>query len=78
MSEILICVPTYNRNKSLIDCLVSIEKLKNNNFFKIKVLVMDNSITNDSFKIIKKFKKKQILKIYQSHEKKKRDCTCKK
>ena len=70
MSEILICVPTYNRNKSLIDCLVSIEKLKNDKFFRIKVLIMDNSITNDSFKIIKKFKKKQILKIYQSHEKK--------
>lgn len=70
MSKILICIPTYNRNKSLINCLASIKKLRNNSLFKIEVLVMDNSITNDSFKIIKEFKKKNDLKIYQNHEKK--------
>ena len=55
MNEILICIPTYNRNKSLINCLKSIGKLKNISFFKIKVLILDNSITNNSYKIIKKF-----------------------
>jgi len=70
MSEILICIPTYNRNKSLIDCLKSIKKLKNNNLFKIKILIVDNSITNNSYKTIKRFNRKLHFKIYQSHEKK--------
>lgn len=70
MNEILICIPTYNRNKSLINCLKSIRNLKNISFFKIKVLILDNSITNNSYKIIKKFNKKQLYKIYQDHEKK--------
>ncbi len=70
MSEILICIPTYNRNISLINCLKSIKRLKNENFFKIRILVLDNSKKNDSYEIIKSFKKKQKLKIYQSHEKK--------
>ena len=70
MNEILICIPTYNRNESLIDCLTSIKKLKNNNSFKIKVLIVDNSINNNSHEIIKRLNKKPIIKIYQAHEKK--------
>jgi len=69
-NKILICIPTYNRNSSLIDCLKSIKKLKNNNFFKINILILDNTITNNSNKIIKKFVKRSVLKIYQDHEKK--------
>ena len=70
MNRILICIPTYNRNASLIECLKSIKKLKNNNFFKINILILDNTITNNSDKTIKKIIKKSILKIYQGHEKK--------
>ena len=70
MNELLICIPTYNRNKSLINCLKSIRKLKNDNFFKIKILILDNTITNNSYKAVKKFNKKQHYKIYQDHEKK--------
>jgi len=70
MNKILICIPTYNRNKILINCLKSIKKLRNKKFFNIKILVLDNSRTNNSYKIIKKFNEKQILKIYQYHEKK--------
>jgi len=70
MNKILICIPTYNRNRSLINCLKSIRNLKNINFFKINVLILDNSITNNSYKIVKKFNKKQLYKIYQDHEKK--------
>ena len=70
INDIIIFIPTYNRNKSLIDCLKSIKKIKNNNLFKIKVFIVDNSITNNSFKIIKKFNKGSIVKIYQDHEKK--------
>ena len=70
MNEIIICIPTYNRNKSLIDCLKSIKKMENKNHFKIKVLVVDNSTTNNSYKTIKKFKKKSDIEICQAHEKK--------
>ena len=70
MNELLISIPTYNRNKSLINCLKSIRKLKNDNFFKIKILILDNTITNNSYKAVKKFNKKQHYKIYQDHEKK--------
>ena len=70
MNEVIILIPTYNRNKSLIDCLKSIKKIKNKNLFKIKVLIVDNSTTNNSYKVIKKFNKGSIIKIYHEHEKK--------
>ena len=70
MNKILICIPTYNRNKSLIETLTSITKLINNNFFKIEILIVDNSVSNNSYEFIKKFKKKISLKIYQRHERK--------
>jgi succinoglycan biosynthesis protein ExoM len=70
ISKILICIPTYNRTKSLIDCIKSIKKLKNNKFFDIQILIVDNSINNNSYKVVKKFNKKNCLKIYQTHEKK--------
>ena len=55
ISKILICIPTYNRTKSLIDCIKSIKKLKNNKFFDIQILIVDNSINNNSYKVVKKF-----------------------
>ncbi|MDA7695748.1 glycosyltransferase, partial [Candidatus Pelagibacter sp.] len=64
ISKILICIPTYNRTKSLIDCIKSIKKLKNNKFFDIQILIVDNSINNNSYKVVKKFNKKNCLKIY--------------
>ena len=70
MNEILICIPTYNRNKSLIDCLKSIKKLKNNNFFKIKILILDNTLTNNSYKVVKSYNKRSHFKIHQGHERK--------
>ena len=70
MNKILICIPTFNRNKSLIDCLKSIEKLRNSNLYKIKILVLDNTITNNSRIVVKKFNKKSFMKVYQGHENK--------
>ncbi len=70
MYKVLICVPTYNRNESLLDCLKSIRDLNNNNYFKVNILVLDNSFKNVSFKIVSEFKKKNNLKIFQYHEKK--------
>ena len=70
MNKVLICVPTYNRNESLLDCLKSLKNIENNNYFKVNILVLDNSLKNNSFKIVNKFKIKHNLKIFQYHEKK--------
>ena len=54
MTKILICICTFNRNQNLIGCLNSIKKLKHKNYYDIKILILDNSISNNLFKIIKK------------------------
>ena len=69
MTKILLCICTFNRNKSLINSLNSIEKLQNINFYNIKILIVDNTELNNSYKIIKKYKKKSRLKILQANEK---------
>ena len=70
MNKILICIPTFYRNKSLIECLNSIKKLENINLFDIRILILDNTISNNSFNIIKKYKANTKLKILQKNEKK--------
>lgn len=70
MNKILICICTYNRNQSLINCLNSIKKLKDINFFDIKILIVDNTVSNNSYDIIKKYKKKNKFIIYQENERK--------
>ena len=70
MNKILISIPTYNRNKSLIDCIKSIKKLNTDGFFNVEILIVDNSKNNNSYKHVKEFNKKNHLKIYQVHEKK--------
>ena len=69
MYKVLICIPTYNRNKNLLDCLNSIRKLNNKNYFRVNILVLDNSLKNTSRQVVYNFKKKYKLKIYQAHEK---------
>ena len=70
INKILICIPTYNRNKSLISCIKSIKKLKNDNFFDVEILIIDNTINNNSYDHVKRFNKKVNCKIFQQHEKK--------
>ena len=70
MNKILICICTFNRNKSLIECLNSIKKLENINLFDIRILILDNTISNNYFNIIKKYKTNTKLKILQKNEKK--------
>jgi succinoglycan biosynthesis protein ExoM len=70
INKILICIATFNRNKSLINCIKSVKKLKNDNFFDVEILIVDNSINNNSYEHVKKFKKKVDFKIFQVHEKK--------
>ena len=58
INKFLICIPTYNRNKSLISCIKSIKKLKNDNFFDVEILIIDNTINNNSYDHVKRFNKK--------------------
>ena len=67
--EILICICTYKRNKSLIDCLESFKKTILSDDIKISFLIIDNTKTNESVNIIKRFKKKFKFKILQINEK---------
>tara|TARA_Y100000741_G_scaffold364676_1_gene356497 strand:+ start:1548 stop:2456 length:909 start_codon:yes stop_codon:yes gene_type:complete len=67
--KILICICTYKRNKSLIDCLKSFKKTIIPSDVKISFLIIDNTISNESVNIIKKFNKKFKFKILQINEK---------
>jgi len=70
MKNILICICTFNRNKSLIDCLKSIAQLKDINLYKVKILIVDNTISNHSKEIVENYKKIAKQEILQFHEKK--------
>ena len=67
---LVICVTTYNRNQSLVRCLRSINKLYSVQNIKIKIIVVDNSNNQVSFKLVRKLKKTLKYKIIQIHEKK--------
>ena len=51
-----ICIPTFNRPKSLINCLNSLSKQSNKNFFE--VCISDNNSKENIKKLIKPYKKK--------------------
>ena len=68
--KLVICICTYNRNSSLIKCLRSINHLYKVLNVKIEIIVVDNSIKYNSFKLVKKIKKLFKYKIIQLHEKK--------
>ena len=67
--KLVICVCTYNRNRGLIKCLKSISRLHKIFDVKIEIIVVDNSINNSSFKLVKEIKKSFKYKIIQLHEK---------
>ena len=69
MPKILICIPTYKRNNSLLECVKSIKKLNRFNKNEIGILILDNTINNNSLKISKELKKTK-LNIYHLNEKK--------
>jgi succinoglycan biosynthesis protein ExoM len=70
MNNIILCICTYNRNKKLINCLKSIEKLKLSKKFRLEILVLDNSINFLSKNIVENYKKKIDIKIFIKNEKK--------
>jgi len=69
MDNIILCICTYKRNNKLIDCLLSIKKLKLLKKFNIKILILDNTINFSSKNIIKNLKKKIGFKIFLKNEK---------
>ena len=60
-----ICIPTYNRPESLINCLNSLASQRTKNF---EVCISDNCSKQNIKKLIKPFKKK--LNINYSRNKK--------
>ena len=66
---LIICICTYNRNDSLIRCLKSIKNLHVVLNIKIKIIIVDNSIKYNSYKLVKKLRKSYKYKIIQLHEK---------
>ena len=68
MKTLVICICTYNRNKSLSTCLESIAKLNNPTKIEIKILIIDNTKNFQSFSHIKKTKKKFKYKVIQINE----------
>ena len=69
MDNIILCICTYKRNNKLIDCLLSVKRLKLLKKFNIKILILDNTINFSSKNIIKNLKKKIGFKIFLKNEK---------
>ena len=67
--KLIICICTYNRHSSLLKCLSSISNLRTISNIKIEILIVDNSVKNTSFKLVKKIKSSFKYKIIQIHEK---------
>tara|TARA_B110000238_G_C16136547_1_gene443988 strand:+ start:1489 stop:2397 length:909 start_codon:yes stop_codon:yes gene_type:complete len=66
----LICICTYKRNKDLILCLKSIEKVFLPLNSNIKILIIDNTINNNSYPVVKNIKKNikyDILYVNESN-----------
>lgn len=63
-----VIIPTYNCGKYISKCLDSIISKKYNN---IEIIIVDDGSTDDTFKIVKKYKKhyKKIIKAYKHSHK---------
>ena len=61
--KLSICVPTYNRSKSLINCLQSIASCHDHN--QIQVCVSDNGSDDQTKEVISKFKDKLNIKYHK-------------
>ena len=68
--KITICINTFNRNKNLFNLLKSIEKIYFSNSHVIKILIIDNTINNNSYSFIQRFKSNYKFEITHLNEKK--------
>ena len=62
--KFLTCICTYKRNISLYKCLKSIEKIILPINSHLTILIVDNTINNNSYSLINKIKKNIDLKLY--------------
>ena len=68
--KFLTCICTYKRNISLNKCLKSIERISLPINSHITILIVDNTINNNSYALINQIKKKYRFKIIYVNEKK--------
>jgi succinoglycan biosynthesis protein ExoM len=68
--KITICINTFNRNKNLCNLLKSIEKIYLLNSYVVKILIIDNTVNNNSYSFIQKFKSNYKFEITHINEKK--------
>ena len=68
MKKLIICICTYKRNKSLCECIKSLQNLDNSSKIKIIILIIDNTKNYQSLKLITKLKKNLKYKIIQINE----------
>jgi succinoglycan biosynthesis protein ExoM len=68
--KLSICICTYNRNQSLINCIKSINKILNKKKIKINIIINDNSLNNNLSTIKKKLIKISRYNIIFATEKK--------
>ena len=47
--KLSICIPTFNRNKSLEKCVRSLNKIKKQKKIKINIIIVDNSKNKNVF-----------------------------
>ncbi len=67
--NLIICIPTYNRNESLLNCLRSINNIIIYDKIKITALIVDNTKNNNSKNIINKNRQKFRFPIIHKNEK---------
>jgi len=65
-----ICIPTYNRSASLINCLNSIYIASKNSAIKFEVCISDNNSKDNTLNTIRRFKKKLPIKFHTLSENK--------
>ena len=68
--KLSICIPTFNRNKSLEKCVRSLNKIKKQKKIKINIIIVDNSKNKNVLKIKKKLIEISKYRIIFLEEKK--------
>lgn len=64
LPEVLICIPTYNRSKSLIR---AVESASRQSYPKIRIIVLDNASTDDTKTVVEKYcRSKSNIEYYRN------------
>ena len=65
MNKLSICIPTYNRNKYLLNCLESVYQSKKNTIIKFDVCISGNNSAEDIRSIVQEYKNKHDIKYHK-------------